>query len=43
MEGGGVKVEKKGSCAILRMCLGENRLNPNFVKAYNQALDKIER
>ena len=38
-----IRVEKVGRCVIVRMERGENRLNPEFVEAMNQALDKVER
>lgn len=38
-----MEVEKVGSCVVIRMKRGENRLNPEFVEAFNKALDKAER
>ena len=37
------QVEKIGSCVVITMDLGENRLNTNFVRAMNKALDEAER
>ena len=37
------EVEKVGSCVVITMDLGENRLNSNFVRAMNKALDEAER
>ena len=37
------KVEKIGPCVIITMDLGENRLNSNFCRAMNKALDEAER
>ncbi len=30
-------------CVVIKMAWGENRLNPDFITAMNQALDKAER
>ena len=38
-----MEVEKCGSCVVIHMRLGENRLNPDFLKAFHEALDKAER
>ena len=38
-----LKVEKVGPCVVITMDLGENRLNPNFCRAMNKALDEVER
>ena len=38
-----MEVEKVGSCVVIRTKRGENRLNPEFVEAFNEALDKAER
>ena len=38
-----MELEKVGSCVVIRMKRGENRLNPEFVEAFNEALDKAER
>lgn len=35
-------VEKIGSCVVITMDIGENRLNRNFVRAMNKALDEAE-
>ena len=39
----GLRVEKSGRCVVIRMERGENRLNREFVRAMNQALDAAER
>lgn len=39
----GMEVEKVGSCVVIRMKRGENRLCPEFLEALNEALDKAER
>ena len=36
-------VEKVGSCVVITMDLGENRLNTNFIRAMNKALDEAEK
>ena len=36
-------VEKVGSCVVITMDLGENRLNANFLWAMHKALDEAER
>ena len=36
-------VEKVGRCVVITMGLGENRINPNFLRAMNKALDQAER
>ena len=36
-------VERVGGCVVITMDLGENRMNPNFVRAMNKALDEAER
>ena len=43
MEISGLRVEKNGRCVVIRMERGENRLNREFVRAMNQALDAAER
>ena len=35
-------MEKVGGCVVIHMKLGENRLNPDFIEAFNDALDKAE-
>jgi enoyl-CoA hydratase/carnithine racemase len=42
MEEKDFQVEKIGSCVVITMDLGENRLNNNFVRALNKALDEVE-
>ena len=37
-----MEVEKVGSCVVISMKLGENRLNPDFITAFHDALDKAE-
>ncbi len=39
----GFEVEKIGSCVVITMNLGENRLNTNFIRAMNKALDEAEK
>lgn len=39
----GIRVEKVGKCAVLRMERGENRHNFEFIEAMNGALDEVER
>lgn len=36
-------VEKVGCCVVITMDLGENRLNANFNRAMNKALDEAEK
>jgi len=36
-------VSKTDGCVVIRMTNGENRLNPGFISALNNALDKAER
>ena len=43
MERRDFKVEKLGPCVVITMDLGENRLNSNFCRAMNKALDEAER
>ena len=43
MEISGLRVEKSDRCVVIRMERGENRLNREFVRAMNQALDAAER
>ena len=31
-----------GSCVVVHMKLGENRLNADFISAFHEALDKTE-
>ena len=38
-----MQVEKIGSCVVVTMDFGENRLNANFTRAMNKALDEAER
>ena len=38
-----LQVEKIGSCVVITMDFGENRLNANFIRAMNKALDEAER
>ena len=38
-----MEVSKVGECVVIRMNLGENRFNPESVKAFHEALDKAER
>ncbi|MEZ4394511.1 MAG: enoyl-CoA hydratase-related protein [Polyangiales bacterium] len=38
-----INLSREGSVFVLRMCLGENRFNPEFVAAMNAALDEVER
>ena len=42
MEEKDFQVEKIGSCVLITMDLGENRLNSNFVRAMSKALDEAE-
>ena len=35
-----LQVEKIGTCVVITMDLGENRVNANFVRAMNKALDR---
>ena len=37
-----VKVEKLGSCAVIHLNFGENRLTSAFLKAFHEALDEAE-
>ena len=37
------QVEVVGSCVVITMDLGENRINNNFIRAMNKALDEVER
>lgn len=37
-----MEVEKVGSCVVIHMNFGENRLSPAFLKAFHEALDKAE-
>ena len=37
-----MEVEKIGSCVVIHVRLGENRLNPDFLSAFHDALDKAE-
>lgn len=37
-----MEVEKVGSCVVIHMKLGENRLNPDFIVAFHKALDEAE-
>ena len=38
-----MEIEKIGACVVIRMNRGENRFNPDSVKAFIEALDKAER
>lgn len=38
-----INLSREGSVFVLRMCIGENRFNPEFVGAFNAALDEVER
>ena len=38
----GMEVEKVGRCAVIHMKMGENRLNPDFIAAFQEALDQTE-
>ena len=43
--GGGLlemEVQRVGRCVVIHMRLGENRLNPAFLAAFHEALDKAE-
>ena len=37
-----MEVEKIGSCVVIHLNFGENRLSPAFLKAFHEALDKAE-
>ena len=37
-----MEVEKMGSCVVIHMKFGENRLNPAFLAAFQEALDRAE-
>ena len=37
-----MEVEKIGSCVVIHMKLGENRLNSAFISAFHDALDEAE-
>ena len=37
-----MEVEKLGSCVVIHMKSGENRLTPEFVKEFHECLDKAE-
>ena len=37
-----MEVEKVGSCVVIHMNRGENRVNPDFIAAFLEALDKAE-
>ena len=43
MEEKDFQVEKVGRCVVVTMDLGENRLNANFIRAFNKALDQAEK
>ncbi len=37
-----MEVEKVGSVVVIHMKCGENRLNPEFIELFQEALDKAE-
>ena len=37
-----VELEKLGSCAVIHLNFGENRLTSAFLKAFHEALDEAE-
>ena len=37
-----MEVEKIGSCVVIHLNFGENRLSPAFLRAFHEALDKAE-
>lgn len=37
-----MEVQKIGSCIVISIKLGENRLNPEFITAFHDAMDRAE-